>query len=166
MAAMPQAREAYIGLGANLGEPAAQIEYGLRRIAKLPGAARFRRSSLYRSDPVGPGEQPDYCNAVCSIETPLTPAALLEALLAIERDAGRARDGVRWGPRRLDLDLLHIVGFTSDHVSLTLPHPHLAARNWVLVPLTEIAPTLEIPGLGLVSVLAERLGNEGLRRWF
>lgn len=156
---------AWIGLGANLGAPAVQVAFALTRIAALPDTRLRARSSLYRSDPVGPPGQPDYCNAVAEIETTLPPQALLDALLAIEREAGRVRDGQRWGARRLDLDLLHVEGVTLDTPTLTLPHPHLHERNWVLVPLAEIAPTLAIPQIGTVAERAVAIGFGGLRRW-
>lgn len=155
---------AWLGLGANLGEPAAQVERALQQIAALPGTRLIARSSLYRSDPVGPPGQPDYCNAVCEIDTALAPEALLDAVLAIEADHGRVRDGTRWTARRLDIDLLHVDGVALDSVRLSLPHPHLPQRNWVLVPLAEIAPALVIPGHGPVAQLAAAIGQAGLSR--
>lgn len=155
---------AWLGLGANLGEPAAQVERALQQIAALPGTRLIARSSLYRSDPVGPPGQPDYCNAVCEIDTALAPEALLDAVLAIEAAHGRVRDGTRWTARRLDIDLLHIDGVVLDSARLSLPHPHLPQRNWVLVPLAEIAPALVIPGHGPVAQLAAAIGQAGLSR--
>ncbi|WP_022977129.1 2-amino-4-hydroxy-6-hydroxymethyldihydropteridine diphosphokinase [Nevskia ramosa] len=155
----------YLGLGANLGAPAVQVERALMLIAALPDTRLVARSSLYRSDPVGPAGQPDYCNAACMIDTTLEPLALLDAMQAIEVDAGRIRDGIRWAARLLDIDLLHIEGLSLSTPRLRLPHPHLQERNWVLVPLADFAPTLDIPGLGVVSELAERLGRSGLRAW-
>lgn len=157
--------QAWLGLGANLGDPVAQVERALAQIAALPDTRLIARSSLYRSDPVGPAGQPDYCNAVCQLETGLRPEALLDAVLAIEVDNGRVRDGIRWAARLLDIDLLHIDGVALDTPRLSLPHPHLHERNWVAVPLAEIAPLLSIPGIGAVSALAERLGSAGLRPW-
>ncbi|WP_428383936.1 2-amino-4-hydroxy-6-hydroxymethyldihydropteridine diphosphokinase [Nevskia ramosa] len=155
----------YLGLGANLGAPAVQVERALTLIAALPDTRLIARSPLYRSDPVGPAGQPDYCNAACMIETTLEPLALLDAVQAIEVDAGRIRDGIRWAARLLDIDLLHVEGLSLSTSRLRLPHPHLQERNWVLVPLANFAPTLDIPGLGVVSELAERLGRSGLRAW-
>ncbi|WP_273456872.1 2-amino-4-hydroxy-6-hydroxymethyldihydropteridine diphosphokinase [Nevskia ramosa] len=155
----------YLGLGANLGAPAVQVERALTLIAALPDTRLIARSPLYRSDPVGPAGQPDYCNAACMIETTLEPLALLDAVQAIEVDAGRIRDGIRWAARLLDIDLLHVEGLSLSTPRLRLPHPHLQERNWVLVPLADFAPTLDIPGLGVVSELAERLGRSGLRAW-
>ena len=156
---------AYLGLGANLGTPAQQIAAAFDQIAALPDTALLARSSLYRSDPVGPIGQPDYCNAAAMIDTGLTPLALLDALHAIEQAAGRQRDGVRWAARLLDIDILHIDGLSLTEPRLTVPHPHLHERNWVLVPLAEIAPALEIPGLGPISARAAAAGTAGLRFW-
>jgi 2-amino-4-hydroxy-6-hydroxymethyldihydropteridine diphosphokinase len=156
---------AYIGLGANLGDPATQVRGALVAIAGIPGCAVLNVSGLYRSAPMGPAGQPDYCNAVAEIETTLAPRALLDALLAIERSAGRQRGGDRWGPRILDLDLLHVDGVTLDEPGLHLPHPGLAARNFVAVPLAEIAPDLDIPGLGRAADLARAAGQAGLGPW-
>ncbi|WP_295685336.1 2-amino-4-hydroxy-6-hydroxymethyldihydropteridine diphosphokinase [uncultured Nevskia sp.] len=155
----------YLGLGANLGMPAAQVERALALIAVLPDTTLVARSPLYRSDPVGPAGQPDYCNAACLIDTTLEPLALLDAVQAIEVDAGRIRDGIRWAARLLDIDLLHIEGLSLSTPRLRLPHPHLQERNWVLVPLADFAPTLDIPGLGIVSELATEIGRAGLRPW-
>ncbi|MDP3294508.1 MAG: 2-amino-4-hydroxy-6-hydroxymethyldihydropteridine diphosphokinase [Nevskia sp.] len=155
----------YLGLGANLGTPAVQVERALSLIAVLPDTTLVARSPLYRSDPVGPAGQPDYCNAACMIDTSLEPLALLDAVQAIEVDAGRIRDGIRWAARLLDIDLLHIEGLSLSTPRLRLPHAHLQERNWVLVPLADFAPTLDIPGLGVVSELAEAIGRAGLRPW-
>jgi 2-amino-4-hydroxy-6-hydroxymethyldihydropteridine diphosphokinase len=155
----------FIGLGANLGDPAAQLRAALAAIASTPGLRLVAQSRLYRSAPLGPADQPDYCNAVCAVETALEPAQLMAALLAIERAAGRVRDGSRWGPRRLDLDLLHVEGVRCIGPELELPHPEIARRNFVLVPWAEIAPTLVLEGAGTVGALAQALGNAGLRLW-
>lgn len=165
MATTPPVARAWLGLGANLGAPAVQLESALTAIAALPNTRLVARSTLYRSDPVGPPGQPDYCNAACEIETALAPLTLLDALQAIENAAGRQRDGIRWAARLLDLDILHVEGLACADARLSLPHPQLARRNWVLVPLAEIAPALEIPGLGPVAELARRLGHAGLRAW-
>lgn len=156
---------AYVGLGANLGDPAAQLRAALVAIAALPDTTLAAASSLYRSAPMGPAGQPDYCNAVCRIETGLAPRALLDALIGIERAAGRIRGGERWGARQLDLDVLHVDGVVLDEPGLHLPHPGIAQRNFVLVPLAEIAPDLHVPGLGSVAARAQACGREGLRSW-
>jgi len=161
----PRVTKAYLGLGANLGEPAVQIEAALKQIAALPGTQLVARSPLYRSDPVGPPGQPDYCNAAAVIETSLDPHSLLLALQAIEDAAGRKRDGVRWAARLLDVDILHIESTVITTAALSLPHPHIAKRNWVLAPLADIASTLDIPGVGNIGELAAAIGSAGLRPW-
>lgn len=157
--------QAYIGLGANLGDPAAQLRAALDRVAALPDTRLLAGSRFYRSPPMSPPPQPDYCNAVCAIQTGLEPRVLLDALLNIERVAGRERGADRWGPRLLDLDLLHVEGVALDEPQLHLPHPGLAQRAFVLLPLAEIAPSLVIPGLGPIAELAARIERASLRFW-
>jgi 2-amino-4-hydroxy-6-hydroxymethyldihydropteridine diphosphokinase len=156
--------EAYVGLGANLGDPPRQIEWALQRIALLPGTELVARSPLYRSAPLGPADQPHYCNAACLLRTALEPLALLQALQAIEAAAGRQRDR-HWGPRTLDLDLLHIPGVAVDSPQLCLPHPQLHQRSFVLQPLRDIAPALEIPGHGAIGILAARVVDVEIALW-
>ncbi len=116
----------------------------------------IRHSGLYRSKPWGVVEQPAFVNAVAEVETTLPPRTLLEALLAIEQSQGRSRKGERWGPRVIDLDLLCYGTIEIDEPGLRLPHPHIAARAFVLVPLAEIAADLVIPGVGVAwSLLAQ-----------
>ncbi|MBL6748955.1 MAG: 2-amino-4-hydroxy-6-hydroxymethyldihydropteridine diphosphokinase [Nevskia sp.] len=166
------ANRAYIGLGANLGDPPAQLRAALGALGALPGTAVAAVSRFWRSRPLSlPGgepaqtDQPDYCNAVCALDTLMPPLALLEALQAIETAAGRTRGGPRWGPRLLDLDLLHVEGVQIDSPRLTLPHPELQRRGFVLLPLLEIAPALEIPGLGRVAALAAALSGAPPQPW-
>lgn len=156
---------AYIGLGANLADPAAQVREALARIGAHPRLRLLAQSSLYRSAPLGPPGQPDYCNAVCLVETGLAPDALLTELHAIERQMGRQRPPQRWAPRLIDLDLLHCEGQVMATGRLTLPHPELARRNFVVAPLAEIAADLEVPGAGNVTNLAAILGRDGLELW-
>lgn len=138
---------ATVGLGANLNDPAAQVEYALAELDRLPGTRLTARSSLYASAPVGYLDQPDFVNAVAQIETTLAPRALLEALLDIEHCHGRERS-FRNAPRTLDLDLL-LYGRAHFHEDgLSLPHPRMHARAFVLLPLLEIAPDTRIPGHG------------------
>ena len=146
--------EAYVALGSNLDHPARQVEVAFDLLNEIAGTALLRRSSLYRSAPLGGIEQPDFVNAVAAIETTLSPDRLLRALQGIERLRGREDAHVRWGPRVLDLDLLAFGSRVIDEPGLTIPHPGIAARNFVLLPLREIAPDLEIPGLGRVIDLA------------
>jgi 2-amino-4-hydroxy-6-hydroxymethyldihydropteridine diphosphokinase len=135
---------AYVGLGANLGDREATI----RRAAELIGARRL--SAIVESAPWGYEDQPRFLNAVAELETELEPRPLLELLLEVERRLGRRRDGTRWGPRTIDLDLLLYGDRALDEPGLTVPHPHLRGRLFVLEPLAELAPGLEIPGNGTV----------------
>jgi 2-amino-4-hydroxy-6-hydroxymethyldihydropteridine diphosphokinase len=153
----------YIGLGSNLADPRAQVEGGLRALAGLADTPLVRRSRLYRSAPWGMADQPEFVNAVAQIETALSPQLLLDALLAIERQAGRERDATRWGPRVLDLDILVYADLTVDMPGLHVPHPHLHERAFVLMPLCEIAPDLNIPGMGRVDTLLARLDTATCR---
>lgn len=138
---------AYIGLGANLDDPAAQVAYAFAELDRLPGTRLVARSSLYASAPVGYVDQPDFINAVAHLKTTLAPRTLLAVLLEIEQRHGRARS-FRNAPRTLDLDLL-LYGAAHFHEDqLTLPHPRMTERAFVLLPLTEIAPEITIPGHG------------------
>jgi 2-amino-4-hydroxy-6-hydroxymethyldihydropteridine diphosphokinase len=159
-------RKAYIALGANLGDPPTQLRAALDVLRTQAGIEVTAVSTFYRTAPLGPAGQPDYCNAVCTIETALEPEALLDLLQGIENVAGRQRDGERWGPRILDLDLLHMEGRVSQTPRLTLPHPQLHLRAFVLVPLAEIAPDLLIPGLGVAQELAAAVDRHGVMHGF
>lgn len=141
---------AYVALGANLGDPAAQLETAITHMARLPQTQLLARSRLYRTAPLGPAGQPDYCNAVAALETALEPEPLLDALQGIESELGRVR-GEHWGARHLDLDLLMHGSTRCESPRLSLPHPELANRRFVLQPLAEIAPGLELPGHGPVE---------------
>ena len=123
-------------------------------LGELPKSRLVARSSLYRSAPFGGVEQPDFVNAVAALETQLDARSLLEQLQHIEQSRGRERGGQRWGPRVIDLDLLVYDDVVIDEPELTVPHPGIAERNFVLLPLREIAPELEIPGLGRVDRIA------------
>lgn len=152
---------AWIGLGSNLGDSAREITVALDELAGLPATVLRARSTLYRSEPWGPVAQPEYLNAVAELETALEPEALLAALLEIEHRHGRERP-VHWGPRILDLDLLLYDGAVIASAVLTVPHPRMAERPFVLVPLAEIAPDVEVPGAGRVSALLARLDGRGV----
>jgi len=143
--------QAFIGLGSNLGDSRQHILDAIDALARLPGTRVLARSRLYSTPPWGVLEQPSFVNAAVSIETPLSPHDLLDALLMIERAAGRIRDGERWGPRTLDLDLLHVDGVTLHDEKLTLPHPRMAERAFVLLPLNDLVPELYLPGWGTVG---------------
>jgi len=153
---------AYVGLGSNLENPEQQVRKALLALAALPATHLVRHSLLYRSAPLGPADQPDYVNAVAALDTELDPLALLEALFAIEQTQGRVRL-VRWGARTLDLDLLLYGSRTLTSERLTLPHPGLRERSFVLVPLAEIAPELVLPEGDRVAELAHRCSTHGLR---
>ena len=155
---------AYIGIGANLGTPRTQVLDALEALAGLPHSRLLRQSSLYRSPPMGPADQPDYINAVAALETRLSPSELLQALLELERRHGRVRHGERWGPRTLDLDILLYGDRVIREPHLTVPHPGIQARAFVLYPLAEIAPDLRIPGQGALADLLVRCPLSGLER--
>lgn len=144
---MQPVQVAYVGLGANIGDPEAQLGAALASLARLTATRVLARSRLYRSPPWGVLEQPPFINAVAALATALSARELLDALLAIERAAGRERRE-RWGPRVLDLDLLLHGDLELDQPGLRLPHPQLHRRAFVLVPLAEIAPDLVVPGQG------------------
>lgn len=155
-------QNAYIGLGSNLVEPAKQIRSARQKIRRLAGVKELAFSSLYHSAPMGPQDQPDYINAVMSVETGLPAIELLHCLQEIEKEHGRIRTGQRWGARTLDLDLLVYGDQKINHIELTVPHVGIAERAFVLYPLFEIAPELVIPGLGSVHSLIAKCPREGL----
>jgi len=140
---------AYVGLGANLGDR----EGTMRRALELLGDDVVAVSTFRETDPVGYEDQPRFVNAAVALETELGPRELLEQLLAVERALGRTRDGPRYGPRTIDLDLLVYGDDAFDEPGLHVPHPRLAERRFVLEPLFELAPDLVIPGAGPVSAL-------------
>jgi 2-amino-4-hydroxy-6-hydroxymethyldihydropteridine diphosphokinase len=154
---------AWIGLGSNLDDPCKQVNTALAELDGLPQTHLLACSGLYRSPPMGPQDQPDYINAVAGIGTELSAEALLAALQAIEQAHRRVR-GQHWGPRTLDLDILLYGDEVIDVPHLKVPHPGLAERNFVLVPLAELAPQLTVPGLGEVQTLRNAASNEGLER--
>lgn len=156
--------ESYIGLGSNLDNPARQLRSALTALNDAPGISLARYSSFYRSKPLGPQDQPDFVNAVAALESSLSARALLARLQAIEDQQGRVRGGQRWGPRTLDLDLLLHGDEVIDEAELTVPHPGLARRNFVLLPLLELVPGIEIPGQGPAATLLESVGAEGLTK--
>lgn len=156
-------KQAYIALGANLGDPAATIRAAFAALSGLDGVRLLKSSSLYRTAPVGLANQPDFINAVAQVETSLPSEALLQSLLALEADFGRIRQEKN-GPRTLDLDLLLYGGQVLDTPDLTLPHPRLHLRAFVLVPLAEIAPDLAIPGRGTVAAWLPAVANQAIER--
>lgn len=154
---------AYIGLGSNLDSPVDQVSRALGELNELPQTAMRSHSSLYQSRPMGGMDQPDYINAVALVDTGLEPEKLLAELQAIEKVHGRVREE-RWGARTLDLDLLLYGSTKIDTPDLTVPHPGVGERGFVLYPLYEIAPDLEIPDLGAVSELVNNCSAEKPKR--
>jgi len=160
----PRLMPAYVALGSNLDDPRRQVERALEALGSLPATRCVLRSSLYLTRPVGTVEQPDFVNAVAGLLTGLDPLELLGSLQATETRLGRVRPALRWGPRRIDLDLLVHGRSRSDTAELQLPHPGLGERAFVLVPLAEIAPDLEVPGAGRVRGLLAGLDTTGVER--
>lgn len=154
---------AFIGIGSNLDNPLLQVQTALRELAELPKTELIQSSSLYRTPPMGPPGQPDYINAVVELATALGPIDLLDQLQALEATHGRVRD-IHWGPRTLDLDLLLYGNQAIYTARLSVPHPGIAERPFVVLPLAEIAPTLEIPSLGPISALRAALHRASIVR--
>ena len=155
--------KAFVALGSNLQQPRQQVAQALEALARLPDTRLIAHSSLYRSAPVGYDNQPDFINAVAALETGLPPLQLLHELLALESTHGRKRPFPN-APRILDLDLLLYDDMVMNSAELTLPHPRMHERGFVLLPLAEIAPELLIPGHGRVVQLAEACMNQGVAR--
>ena len=156
--------QSYIGLGSNLDNPELQLDAALDALRDIPDTNLVKYSSFYRSLPLGPGGQPDFINAVALLDSGLEAGRLLAQLQSIEDRQGRTRDGQRWGPRTLDLDMLLYGNQVIDEPELTVPHPGIRHRNFVLMPLLELAPDLEIPGLGRVDELLDAAGSAGITR--
>lgn len=157
----PAVTSAWIGLGSNLEDPRRQLDQALRTLAAEPGITLQRVSSYYRTAPWGVTDQPHFVNAVARLDTTLSPQALLDVLLRIEQHAGRERRE-RWGPRVLDLDLLLFGETCCDTAQLQLPHPRMHERAFVLVPLAELEPGLELGRHGTVGGLLARIGRQGV----
>ena len=155
---------AYVGLGSNLGSPARQLDSAFDLLSSIPDTRLVRRSSLYSSAPFGGVEQPDFVNAVAALLTRLSAINLLRELQRIEAERGRERGEVRWGPRVLDLDLLVYSDQRIDEPDLAVPHPGIGERNFVLLPLQEVAPSLNVPGLGPVSSIGASLEEPRISR--
>jgi 2-amino-4-hydroxy-6-hydroxymethyldihydropteridine diphosphokinase len=161
-------RPAYVAIGSNLNDPRARVCEAYERLAALPATLPVRRSRLYGTQPMGPQDQPDFVNAAAGLLSQLTARELLEGLQRIEAAMGRTRQE-HWGPRVIDLDLVWMVGEAIGEAGsmlrgpgLTLPHPGVSTRNFVLYPLADIAPTLAIPGHGNVLELLRRAGDAGI----
>lgn len=150
-----------MAIGSNLQHPRDRVLEAFERVSALSGSTGALRSRLYRTRPMGPQDQPDFVNAALGLLTQLTARELLEQLLDVERTMGRNRQE-RWGPRLIDLDLVWMPGEGIDEPRLTLPHPGVSSRNFVLYPLADIAPTLAIPGHGNVLDLMQQAGDDGI----
>ena len=154
-------RPAYIAIGSNLNQPRDRVLEACERIGALQGTRLELRSRMSLTRPMGPKDQPDFVNSVVGLVTQSAPQELLGSLLDIERRMGRQRQE-RWGPRLIDLDLLWMVGAPIEEPGLRLPHPGVSERNFVLYPLDDIAPTLDIPGHGRVREMKLRSGADGI----
>jgi 2-amino-4-hydroxy-6-hydroxymethyldihydropteridine diphosphokinase len=154
-------RPAYVAIGSNLNKPQDRVREAFEHLGTLPATLLLLRSRLFRTRPMGPQDQPDFVNAAAGLLTQLTPRKLLDDLLLIEQSMGRDRQE-RWGPRVIDLDLVWMPGDAIDEPGLTLPHPGVSTRNFVLYPLADIAPSLAIPRHGRVSDLLRGVGDDGI----
>ena len=152
----------YIGLGSNLDNPLQQVSLAVEEIAATAGCTLSKQSSWYQSKAVGPGEQPDYINGVIELHTQLEPLALLRALQSIEQAHQRKRE-LKWGARTLDLDILVYGDQACDDAILTIPHPQLTNRDFVLVPLAEIAPNLALPNHKSLKELGQNCPKSTLK---
>ena len=155
---------AYVGIGSNLRDPIRQVQAAFARLAAIPRTLLVRSSSLFGSRPMGPVAQPDFCNAVAGILTELDARSLHATMRAIEVQMGREPQRERWGPRVIDLDLLAYGEERRSDPELTLPHPGIATRAFVLQPWCEVAPDVWVPGLGRVAALAAQLPAAGVWR--
>ncbi len=158
---MTNARQPYVGLGSNLNHPIEQLKQALEALDNVENCAVKCCSPLYWSTAIGPDKQPDYLNGVARVQTRLSPHALLNALQNIENAQGRTRE-LHWGPRTLDLDLLLYDDLVVTSNDLTIPHPRLSKRNFVVYPLYDLAPALRLPDGRALSELVEQLPRTGL----
>jgi 2-amino-4-hydroxy-6-hydroxymethyldihydropteridine diphosphokinase len=154
----------YVGVGSNLADPEAQVRRAVEALDHLPGSRLIARSPLYRTRPMGEVVQPPFVNAVAGMLTQSTPEEMLAALRQLERELGREPPRERWGPRIIDLDLLVVGREERATDTLTLPHAGIAERDFVLYPLADVAPDLDVPRLGRVAALRDRVANRGIER--
>lgn len=155
----------YIGIGSNLNDPVAQVRQAFLALSNIRDTKLLAQSALYSNPPMGPKDQPNYVNAVAELDTALSPQALLVQLLEVELRAGRDRTkAIHWGPRVLDLDLLVYSDRIVSEANLKVPHPGIAHRSFVLLPLFDIAPQLDIPGVGALAELLARVSPDELCR--
>lgn len=155
----------YIALGSNLANPLHQVQSALNALAELPQTKLIATSSLYRTPPLGPQDQPDYLNAVVALDTDLSAENLLDHTQKIELEHGRVRKDERWGPRTLDLDILLFGDEIINTERLTVPHYDMKNRQFMLYPLAEIAPELHFPTGESLQYVMTQLGAEPLTRW-
>ncbi len=160
----PIKKISYIGVGANLNNPHSQVQNAISLLAELPDTQLVQSSSLYQSSPMGPENQPDYVNAVVKLETQLAAFSLLRELQKIENAQGRIRNSERWGPRILDLDILLYNDEIISEPELTIPHYGMRQRNFVLIPLFEIEPTLMLPQEQPLAALLDTVNTSGIRK--
>lgn len=158
---MPQV---FLALGGNLGDPVATVQAGVAALTAHPALEVTACSSLYRTPPLGPPGQPDYINAALAADTELVPEALLDVCQGVENTYGRTRDGERWGPRTLDVDILLYADRTIDTARLVVPHPRMHERAFVLLPLAEIDAERVIPGHGSVAACLAAVDQDGIER--
>ena len=156
---------AFIALGSNLAEPLTQVNNALAALARIPGSRVVATSSFYRTQPLGPQDQPDYLNAAVALETTLSAEALLDNTQRIELEQGRVRKAERWGPRTLDLDIMLFGDATINTERLIVPHYDMKNRGFMLLPLSEIAPALRFPDGERLADVLERLDCSAIRHW-
>lgn len=155
---------AYVGIGSNLDDPVSQVDQAIERIQQSEHCTVVARSSLYVTEPVGYDDQPNFINAVCQIATSLTPLSLLNYLLQTEQKQGRVRTELQFGPRRIDLDLLLFAQESIEAQDLIVPHPRMHERRFVLEPLVEIDPLVEIPGKGRAIDFLEYCSDQNVNK--
>lgn len=155
---------AYIGIGSNLDDPVAQVKEAFEELEMLPDTVLEAKSSLYGSRPMGPQDQPDYVNAVASLDTLLSVKELHAGLKKIEDMLGRDRSADKWGPRVIDLDLLMYGKDEIDTPDLVVPHPGMHERDFVIIPLAEIAGNLNVPGHGQLFKLINHCENHSVKK--
>jgi 2-amino-4-hydroxy-6-hydroxymethyldihydropteridine diphosphokinase len=154
----------YVGLGSNQEDPVAQILEAVDELEMIPDSILASRSSLYRGKPMGPADQPDYVNAVVAMDTLLSAENFLQELTRIEDLQGRERDGEKWGPRIIDLDLLMYGKQKINTPDLTVPHPGMHERDFVIIPLSELAGDINVPGQGRLTSLINNCENHSLKK--
>jgi 2-amino-4-hydroxy-6-hydroxymethyldihydropteridine diphosphokinase len=164
VATLPRWLPAYVGVGSNLDHPANQVALALDALIRLPRTRRVAVSPLYRTKPFGDVVQPAFVNAVAGLLTQRSPEEMLADLRALEVELGRAPPRERWGPRVIDLDLLVVGRETRATGTLMLPHAGIAERDFVLYPLADVAPDLDVPGVGRVRDLRARVPNRGIEK--